>query len=91
MRHLLAKLELEGISIFSFKAVTRCFTEKIGLFPRGYDPLNSAPVTQKYKQVNSVFACAQYTWALTWTVNENPQMVTQFGRYIHWNLLALTA
>ena len=34
MRHLLAKLELEGISIFSFKAVTGCLTEKIGLFPR---------------------------------------------------------
>lgn len=35
MRHLLAKLELEGISIFSFKAVTGCLTEKIGLFPWG--------------------------------------------------------
>lgn len=34
MHHLLAKLELEGISIFSFKAVTGCLTEKIGLFPR---------------------------------------------------------
>ncbi len=41
MRHLLAKLELEGISILSFKAVTRHLTEKIGLFPwGGGGPLN---------------------------------------------------
>lgn len=32
MHHLLAKLELEGISIFSFKAVTGRLTQKIGLF-----------------------------------------------------------
>lgn len=61
MHHLLAKLELEGISIFSFKAVTRHLTEKIGLRPWGEDPFNSVPVTQTYKQAHRrlVYACIQ--------------------------------
>lgn len=64
MRHLLARLELEGISIFSFKAVTRRLTEKIGLFPRGGeegedDPLNSGPVTQTCER--SVFCLHMHT------------------------------
>lgn len=46
MHHLLAKLELEGISIFSFKAVTGRLTQKIGLFSMSGVALNSTPVTQ---------------------------------------------
>ena len=49
MRHLLAELELEGISIFSFKAVKRRLAGKIGLFLWVEDPLNPGPVTEKHK------------------------------------------
>lgn len=54
MRHLLAKLELEGISIFSFKAVTRRLTEKIGLFPWGG---RSAKFRTSHKDLQTQCVC----------------------------------
>ena len=84
MRHLLAKLELEGISIFSFKAVTGCLTEKIGLFPRRgrsakFRTSQTDPLTQFVcLHMRAKIPVRTHTRALT--ASENTHQVTQTHR-----------